>query len=233
VVDRDNDAAERTRVTIEALGGDVIVCQGDITSDADCARMVAATIERYARLDVLVNNVGIHRAGNTLESLAMSDWDKVLDVNLRGAVLLIKHAIPHLIVARQSAIVNIASVAGLLASGVLAYGPSKAALISLTRELALLYGRRGVRANVICPGHVHTPFVEAYIDEKMRDCRRRIAPLGIEGDAWDVAAAAVFLASDEARFLTSVCLPVDGGATGVIPMSGHGLLEGWYDGKQA
>jgi len=234
VVDRDADAAERTRAVIEELGGDAIVSHGDITVDADCARMVAATIERYGALDILVNNVGVHvgAGGSSLGSLAMSDWDRVLDVNLRGVVLLTRHAVPHLIAARQSAIVNIGSISGFLASGCLAYGPSKAALISLTRELALLYGRRGVRANVICPGHLYTPFVESAIDERMRDWRRRIAPLGIEGDVWDVASAAVFLASSESRFLTSVCLPVDGGATEIMPMAGLGLLEGWYDGKQ-
>lgn len=231
LVDRDAAAAERTRLAIEALGGDAIVCHSDITIDADCARMVNATVDRYGSLNILVNNAGISIGGGPLESLDMSVWDRVLDVNLRGAVVLTKHAVPHLIAARQSAIINIASIAGLLASGGAAYGPSKAALISLTRELALMYGRRGVRANVICPGHLYTPHVEGLIDQEMRDRRRRIAPLGIEGDAWDVAAAAVFLASDEARFITSICLSVDGGATEVMPVSGYGLLEGWYDGK--
>ena len=231
LVDRDAGAAEETRSVIEAAGGDALVCQGDITIEPDCARMVAATVGRYGKLDILVNNVGISIGGGRLESLDMSVWDRVLNVNLRGAVLLTKHAAPHLIHAGSSAIINIASIAGLLGSGSTAYGPSKAALISLTRELALLYGRSGVRANVICPGHIYTPLVEGMIDEKMRDWRRRIGPLGVEGDAWDVAAAAVFLASDEARFITAVCLPVDGGATEVLPMSGHGLIEGWYDVK--
>jgi NAD(P)-dependent dehydrogenase (short-subunit alcohol dehydrogenase family) len=232
LVDRDAGAAEETRSIIDAAGGDAIVCLGDITIEPDCARVVAATVERYGKLDILVNNVGISIGGGRLESLDMSVWDRVLDINLRGAVLLTKHAAPHLIGAGNSAIVNIASIAGLLASGGAAYGPSKAALISLTRELALLYGRSGVRANVICPGHIQTPHVEGLIDEKMRDWRRRIGPLGVEGDAWDVAAAAVFLASDESRFITAVCLPVDGGATGVLPMSGHGLIQGWYDGTE-
>jgi NAD(P)-dependent dehydrogenase (short-subunit alcohol dehydrogenase family) len=232
LVDRDSTLAEETRAVIAAAGGDAIVCQGDITLDADCARIVAHTIEHFGGLDILVNNVGTSIGGGPLESLDMAVWDRVLDVNLRGAILLTKHAIPHLIAAGQGSILNIASIAGLMASGGVAYGPSKAALISMTRELALLYGRRGVRANAICPGHIHTPHVAGMIDEGMRKLRARIAPLGVEGDAWDVAAAAVFLASDESRFITAVCLPVDGGATEILPMSAHGLLEGWYEAKK-
>ena len=229
LVDRDLASAEQTRSAIEAAGAEAIACQGDITVEADCARAVATTVEGYGKLDILVNNVGMSVGSGPLESLDMAVWDRVMNVNLRGAILVTKYAIPHLIAAKTSAIINIASIAGLLASGGAAYGPSKAALISLTRELALMYGRSGVRANVICPGHLYTPHVEGIIDEKMRDMRRKIAPLGIEGDAWDVAAASIFLASDEARFVTAVCLPVDGGATAMLPMSGHGLIEGWYD----
>jgi NAD(P)-dependent dehydrogenase (short-subunit alcohol dehydrogenase family) len=229
LIDRDAEVAEATRSMIAAAGGEAIAYQGDITLAGDCEGMVAAALARFGKLDILVNNVGISIGGGALESLDMSVWDQVLNVNLRGAVLLTKSAVPHLLAAGHGAIVNIASIAALGASGGTAYGPSKAALISLTRELALLYGRRGLRANVICPGHIHTPHVEAMINDTMRDWRRRIAPLGVEGDAWDVAAAAVFLASEEARFITGVCLPVDGGATQVLPMSGHGLLEGWYD----
>jgi NAD(P)-dependent dehydrogenase (short-subunit alcohol dehydrogenase family) len=231
LVDRDSAAAERTRLAIAAVGGDALVSHSDITIDADCARIVAETVDRYGKLDVLINNAGISTGGGPLESLDMSVWDRVLDVNLRGAVVLTKHAISQLIAACQSAIINIASIAGLLASGGSAYGPSKAALISLTRELALMYGRQGVRANVICPGHLYTPHVEGLIDEETRDLRRRIAPLGVEGDAWDVAAAAVFLASDDARFITSICLAVDGGASEIMPLSAQGLLKASHVGK--
>jgi NAD(P)-dependent dehydrogenase (short-subunit alcohol dehydrogenase family) len=113
----------------------------------------------------------------------------------------------------------------LRAHGAVAYGPSKAALTALSRELAVLYGRDGVRANTIAPGHLFTPLVEQFIDAAGRDRRRRAAPLGIEGDAWDVAAAALFLASDEARFITGVCLPVDGGVNEVAALTALEMLE--------
>ena len=229
LVDRDRALAEQTLSLIEDAGGECFVCQGDVTVDADCARIIATGVEKFGRLDILVNNVGISSGGGPLEVLDMALWDRVLDVNLRGAVLLTKHAMPSLTAAGRSAVINIASIAGLMASGGFAYGPSKAALISMTRELAVVYGRRGVRANVICPGHIHTPHVASMVDEGMRELRMRIAPLGIEGDAWDVAAAAVFLASEEARFITGACLPIDGGATAILPMSAYGLVQGWYE----
>jgi NAD(P)-dependent dehydrogenase (short-subunit alcohol dehydrogenase family) len=227
LVDLDADRAEQTRGVIIEGGGDAIVCVGDITQDSDCARIIDATVNRWGKLDILVNNVGISTGGGPLDALSMSVWDQVMSVNLRAAVLMTRKAIPHLIAAKHGAIVNIASIAALLASGSGAYGPSKAALISLTREVALMYGRQGVRANAIAPGHIYTPHAQGAADvaEQVRKMRCQIAPLGIEGDAWDVAAAALFLASDEARFITAVCLPVDAGAIETLPLAAMGLLQ--------
>ena len=98
-------------------------------------------------------------------------------------------------------------------------------MIAVTRDLAVMYGREGVRANVVAPGHIYTPLVEGMLDEKARDMRRKIAPLGVEGDAWDVAAAVLFLASDEARFITAACLPVDGGVSEIAALTAHGLID--------
>ena len=181
-------------------------------------------MERYRRLDILVNNVGVGLGGGRVDQLDEAVWDAVIDVNLKSAVVMSKHAMPALIAARGS-IVNIASIAALRAhGGGVAYSASKAGMIAVTRDLAVMYGREGVRANSVAPGHIYTPLVEDMLDEKARDTRRRIAPLGIEGDAWDVAAATLFLASDEARFITGACLPVDGGVSEIAALTAHGLI---------
>jgi NAD(P)-dependent dehydrogenase (short-subunit alcohol dehydrogenase family) len=144
-----------------------------------------------------------------------------MDVNLRSALLMTKYSIASLVAARGS-IVSIASVAALRAhGGGVAYSASKAALIAMTRDVAIMYGGQGVRANIVAPGHIYTPLVEGMLDAKERETRRRIAPLAIEGDAWDIAAATLFLASDEARFITATCLPVDGGVVEVGPLTAH------------
>jgi len=224
LVDRKPDRAEATRKLIASAGGKAFVCAADVTSSADCARAAEATLDHFGRIDVLVNNVGIGVAGGRLEQMDEAVWDNVVDVNLKSAMLMCKHAIRSLI-ATRGCIVNVASIAALRAhGGGVAYGASKAGMIALTNELAVMYGRDGVRANVVAPGHVFTPLVEGALDQQARDTRRQIAPLGIEGDAWDVAAAALFLASDEARFITAACLPVDGGVAAIGALSAHGLI---------
>ena len=224
LVDLERDRAEVTRSMIAEAGGEAFVCAADVTDGSTCAQVVAQTVARYGRLDVLVNNVGFGAGGGRLETLPDELWDRVMAVNLKSAALMSKHAAPHLVAAR-GAFVHIASSAGLRAHGGAAYGPSKAALIALSRELAVMYGRDGVRSNTIAPGHLFTPLVEQFIDEAGRRRRRLIAPLGIEGDAWDVAAAALFLASDEARFITGVCLSVDGGVNEVAALAALERLE--------
>lgn len=224
LVDRASERAEVTRQLIESAGGEAFVCAADVTSTTDCARVTAATLDRFGRLDILVNNVGIGVGGGRIEQLDEALWDQVMAINLKSAALMCKHAIPALIKARGS-IVNIASIAALRAhGGGVVYGASKAGMIAMTNELAVMYGREGVRANVVAPGHIFTPLVEGMLDQKARDTRRQIAPLGIEGDAWDIAAATLFLASDEARFITATCLPVDGGVAAIGALSAHGLI---------
>ena len=149
---------------------------------SDCSRIVAQTLDRYGRLDTLVNNVGIGISGGRVEQLDEAVWDRVIDVNLKSAVLMCKHAMPALIASRGT-IVNIASIAALRShGGGVAYSASKAGMIAMTRELAIMYGREGVRANVVAPGHIYTPLVAGLIDQKSRDpapqhrsarCRRR------------------------------------------------------------
>jgi NAD(P)-dependent dehydrogenase (short-subunit alcohol dehydrogenase family) len=224
LVDREASRAEATRKLIAAAGGEAFVCAGDVTASADCSRIVAQTLDRYGRLDTLVNNVGIGVSGGRVEQLDEAVWDRVIDVNLKSAVLMCKHAIPALIASRGS-VVNIASSAALRShGGGVAYSASKAGMIAVTRDLAIMYGREGIRANVVAPGHIYTPLVAGSIDQRSRDLRRDIAPLGVEGDAWDIAAATLFLASDEARFITATCLPVDGGVSEIAALTAHGMI---------
>lgn len=224
LVDRDKDAAEGTLKLIEEIGGEAFVALGDVTDAADCQTFVDETRERFGGLDILVNNVGIASAADQIDQLDLQQWQRIFDVNLKSAVLMSGIAVPQMRASGGGAIVNIVSIAGLLAYGGMAYGPSKAALVQLTREIALAHGRDGIRANAVAPGHIYTPMLDGLIPDSMRETRRRAGPIGIEGDAWDIAHAALFLASDEARFVTGTCLPVDGGVTAVGSLAAAGLL---------
>jgi NAD(P)-dependent dehydrogenase (short-subunit alcohol dehydrogenase family) len=217
VFDLDAQRAQRTVTAIESAGGRALPVEGDVASDPDCARAVTSALDRYGRLDVLVNNAGLTGGARRLEDLDLGEWERTIAVNLRGPLLMSRHAVPAL-AQRGGTIVNIASVSGLRAGGSLAYGPSKAGLIQLTRELCVVYGRQGVRVNSIAPGHLPTPIVGA-LDEATRMRRRLIAPLGIDGRPEDVAATAAFLASDDARFVSGVCIPVDGGVTATAALT--------------
>lgn len=224
LVDRDPEAVQGTLALIEAQGGEAITAIGDVTSDADCAAFCAAARSRFGAVDILVNNVGIASGGGGADMVDLDNWQRLMDVNLKSAVLMARHAVPLMRARGGGAIVNIASIAGMLAYGGMGYGPSKAALIHLTRELAVAHGRQGIRANVIAPGHIQTPLLDGLIPPAMREARRRAGPIGIEGDAWDVAYVALFLAGEEARFVTGACLPVDGGVTIVGSMEAARLI---------
>lgn len=230
LVDRDPERAEETRTLIAAAGGEAFVQQADVTDSAACAAVVAATLERYGGLDILVNNVGVATAAERGDALDEANWQRVIDINLKSAVLMSKHAIPALAKSSHAAMVNISSVASMISSGAIAYASSKAGMNQLTRELAILHGRDGIRVNTVAPGHIFTPmlldlFERGVIDAQMRETRRKVAPLAIEGDAWDIAAATLFLASDEARFVTGTLLPVDGGVTQIAPLTAHDFIQ--------
>lgn len=224
LVDRDEEAAAGTLHIIEKIGGEAIVALGDVTDEAQCGRFVADASAAFGPLDILVNNVGVASGGSAVDALDMDQWQRVLDINLKSAVLMAKAAVPVMRDAAGGAIINIVSIAGMLAYGAFAYGASKAALIQLTRDLALRHGPDGIRVNALAPGHIYTPLVEGLLPPDMREARRKAGPLGIEGDAWDVAYAAVFLASDEARFITGLCLPIDGGVTTVGSLEAARLM---------
>lgn len=223
LVDREADRADETRQRIVEAGGNAFVAAGDVTSNADCRRFVAETVARTGRLDILVNNVGISQPVR-LDDEDEVAWTRVIDVNLKSAMLMIRHSVPAMRKGGSGSIVNISSVAGIRAHGSIAYGPSKAAMAALARDIAVMHGRDGIRANTVAPGHIMTPHAMHVLPPDVRTMRRTVGPLGIEGDAWDVAQAVRFLASDEARFITGVLLPVDGGVTEIGPLPAHALI---------
>ena len=227
LVDREQKNAETTLATIKEEGGEASVFVGDVTSNADCQDMAQVAASRYGKLNVLVNNVGISGPGSVTD-VDEEFWDKVIDVNLKSVMLTSKHAIPRMIEAGGGSIINLSSIVGLRAgSGRPShpYAASKAGIIGLSNSMAVHYGRDNVRVNCIAPGHVHSPMVERQTSEEMLELRRKAGPLGIEGTAWDVAWAVVFLASDEARWISGVTLPVDAGLLAATPLAMFPYLQ--------
>jgi NAD(P)-dependent dehydrogenase (short-subunit alcohol dehydrogenase family) len=218
-VDRNRESAEETVARIAGEGGTAIAFEADATDEAASRAFVAEAVQRFGRLDVLHNNVGIGIGDNTPSHIEVEHWDRILAVNLKSALLPCKAALPVLRAQRSGSIVNVSSIGAVCSMPTVAYKASKAALNAYTQSLALGNARHGIRANVIMPGLMNTPMAieglaAAMGVDKADLIRQRDAmvPLGGKmGDAWDVAWAAVFLASDEARFITGVALAVDGG----------------------
>lgn len=218
LVDRDLDSARETLSLVQERGGEGGVFQADVTQEAECAAIVAACTGRFGRVDVLHNNVGIGAGDAGPTSMTEDVWDRIFATNIKSIMFTCKHVLPLMRDQRSGVITNISSVAAVCAVGLVAYKSSKAALNAYTQALATGNAQYGIRANVIMPGLMNTPMaIEGYVaagHDREELIRRRDArvPLGRKmGDAWDVANAALFLASEEARFITGVCLPVDGG----------------------
>lgn len=216
--DLHSDAAEETRAIIAGEGGEALALAADVTVESQVAAALARTLQRFGRLDVLHNNVGVTDMG-ALEEMDEARWRRTLDTNLTGAFLACKHALPPMLAQGKGAIVNVSSLAGgrINAYPYFGYYASKSGLNHLTRAVAVHYAARGIRANAIMPGVMDTPLIRTQIAgqydsaDAMIEARHRMSPMGRMGDAWDVARAALFLASDEAAYVTGVCLPVDGG----------------------
>jgi NAD(P)-dependent dehydrogenase (short-subunit alcohol dehydrogenase family) len=220
-VDRNLAAAEETAGVIESEGGRAHAFAADATVEAEVIAMIEACIDAFGHVDVLDNNVGIVETGGATE-LDEASWDRVMRVNVKAAYLSMKHTIPHMAGRGGGSIINIASIAGTrwLGRPYAAYYASKAALLHLTRTSAVEYAGLGVRINAISPGAMETPMVahtaglaDTYSGdaEDMWRQRAAIVPMGKGGTGWDVAWAAVFLASDESQYVTGVDLVVDGG----------------------
>jgi NAD(P)-dependent dehydrogenase (short-subunit alcohol dehydrogenase family) len=221
-VDRDPAAMAETVARVEAAGGTIETHQCDVTDAASVAAMIAACMERWGRIDVLVNNVGGSAAGGPVE-MSEDVWDAQLDLNLKSVFLTCKYVLPIMEAQGGGAVVNIASTSGLRFTGAaqVAYAATKAGVIQFTKVVAVQYAPKGVRLNCVVPGQLHTPMVEARlakqraggdVDALLKQRLSRI-PLGFMGDGRDTANAALFLASDEARFITGTEIVVDGGMT--------------------
>jgi len=213
LVDQSRDAAEATLRMIRDEGGEAAAFDADVTRSEDCRAMVDEAVRRWGRLDILDNNVGIGGRA-TVVDVTEADWDHLMRVNVTSMMLTSKHAVPVMARGGGGAIVNISSISALRPRGLTPYSVSKGAVIALTRAMAIDHAPQNIRVNCIAPGPVYTPMVYgAGMSEELRERRRRASPLGIEGSGWDIGYAALFLVSDEARYVTGVVLPVDGGVT--------------------
>ncbi len=215
LIDRNAPWAERTRAMVEAEGNEARIAECDVCDDDACRRAVASAIEAWGRVDILVNNVGIGGPAGTAVDVDLQAWDEGLRVNITSMMLMARHAIPAMRRTGAGAIVNIASVAGMIGGHPhLLYPTTKGAVVNMTRAMAAQHGRENIRVNCIAPGMVYTPMVyERGMSEELRRARQGRSLLQTEGYGWDVGHAVAFLASDEARWVTGVLFPVDAGAT--------------------
>jgi NAD(P)-dependent dehydrogenase (short-subunit alcohol dehydrogenase family) len=221
-VDNNLGSAEETAAMVKQAGGECVACAADVTREKTLAEMVAAARERWGRVDILHYNVGVSIAGGDapLDKITEEAFDRIGAINLRGAIMACKHVLPVMRAQRAGVIITISSVAAWEQYPNVVYKATKAGLIAFTQQIAIQNAEYGIRANVILPGLMDTPMA---VDTRARasgKSRAEVAagrdarvPLRHKmGTAWDVANAALFLASDEANFITGVALPVDGGA---------------------
>jgi NAD(P)-dependent dehydrogenase (short-subunit alcohol dehydrogenase family) len=223
-VDRNGKAAEETAAIIGKEGGTAMAFAADAARESDIKAMVAACLKAYGRIDVLDNNVGIAEVGSVVE-VEEADWDRVFAVNLKSAYLAMKHVIPVMGQQGGGSIINISSIASIRHLGVsyVTYATTKAAMNQMTRTTAVEFAPQHIRVNAVLPGLMKTPMVEhsaglaaSYAKgdvEEMWKRRDEQVPMGHMGEGWDVANAALFLASDESRYVTGIELVVDGGLT--------------------
>ena len=215
LLDAMREAALETERMIAAGGGIAHALEADVTRPADCRAAVQTAVEMWGSVDILVNNVGIGGPPGNAVDVDLEGWEHALRVNVTSMMLMAKHAIPEMRKRGGGAIVNIASVAGLVGGHPsLLYPTSKGAVVNMTRAMATHHGAEGIRVNCVCPGMVYTPMVSSRgMTPEMREARRLRSLLQTEGTGWDVGNAVLYLASPEARWVTGVILPVDAGAT--------------------
>jgi NAD(P)-dependent dehydrogenase (short-subunit alcohol dehydrogenase family) len=213
LVNRSTERAEKLQKQIKEEGGEAAVFAGDVAKAHSAEAMAEFAVKRYGRLDILHNNVGIGAPG-TPETVKLDDWHNVLEANLTTTMLCSKYCLPRMKESGGGSIIMVSSIAGALglmgSPGAVAYATAKAGLHGFTLSVAADYATQNIRANCIVVGSVHTPMV-AHMGHEARERRKKMVPMQTEGTAWDVAHGAVYLASDEARWVTGLMLPIDGG----------------------
>ncbi len=205
----ETDVTVPTAAEIEAAGGEAAFFQADFTDPEAVRQTIAGTVARFGGLDILVNNAGIHIPGGT-EALSLESWDRVVALNLRAVFVATQAALPHLKESAHGRIIHIASVHAYGGGAGPAYAPAKAAVVNMARDTAIEVGRHGITVNAICPGYIETPIQDYLTAEQIEACRQR-TPLPRLGRPSDIAAPAVFFASDDAEWITGTSLVVDGG----------------------
>jgi NAD(P)-dependent dehydrogenase (short-subunit alcohol dehydrogenase family) len=215
LVNRSAERAEKLAGQIRKEGGEASVFAGDVAKPEVAEAMADFAMKTYGRLDVLHNNVGIGAAG-TPETVTFADWNKVLEANLTTTMLCTRHCLPRMRAGGGGSVIMVSSIAGAVglmgSAGAVAYATAKAGLHGFTMSVAADYATQNIRANCIVVGSVHTPMV-AHLGAEARERRKKMVPMQTEGTAWDIAHGAVYLASDESRWVTGVMLPIDGGLT--------------------
>ena len=224
LVDQNIDSALETKRMIEKEGKESFTFKANVVKEDDCRQIAKKCVDIYGRIDILVNNVGIGKGDRSVVKLSEEVWDKIFNTNLKGMFFTCKYTLPVMEKQGSGSIINISSIASICATPLVAYKISKSGVNSLTHQLAMKYAKKGIRINAIMPGYMNTPMAIEGISrargiskEDLIKERNSAIPLkGGMGDGWDTAYAALFLASDEAKFITSVILPVDGGQSSRI-----------------
>ncbi len=219
LINRSKERAETLRQEIAGEGGEAAVFAGDMTKAEDAHAAIEATEKAFGHLDILCNNIGIGGPGK-VEDVTEEQWDQIIGTNLKSALFCTKASVPAMMRAGGGSIINISSIVGagglVSDTGAVAYATSKAGVHGFTQAVAADYAAAGIRSNCIIVGSVHTPMV-AWRGEEYRERRRRMVPLETEGTGWDIGWGAVYLASDESRWITGVLLPIDGGVMAIRP----------------
>ncbi len=214
------DVAQRVADSVVSSGGDAIALSGDVSNREDCERLVVETVEKLGGLDVLVNSAGVTPRYAPKEWDFEKTWDFVVSINLKGTMLMSKFAVDQMRKQGSGSIVNLASIIGLvgyaqgISDGFNPYPHTKGGVVQMTRDMGVALAKEGIRVNSLCPGFTYTPLVQTLVDDAdMHERLKSLHPMGRLGNPNEIANAALFLASDEASFITGVNLPVDGGYT--------------------
>ncbi len=214
IADVDVKRGEETLRRIKDAGGNAFFAETDVSSEADVKALVEKTVETYGKLDCAFNNAGIHKVFASMTDFTAADWEEMINVNLKSVWLCMKYEIPQMLKQGKGAIVNTSSAAGLVgAPSNPAYPASKHGVVGITKSTALEFARKGIRVNCVCPGPIRTGMNESLVaaNPEMVKAMDQKVPMGRIGEPEEVAAAALFLCSDEASYITGAALPVDGG----------------------